>query len=170
MDLELAGRVAIVTAGSRGIGRAIADELAREGVDVAVCLGDPRLTEHLVEQARRDVPSHLMAQAYLEDLPARQGLLPRLVLLAPDKLEAGAPQDHPELAVGGRRHLGVEEAARSPRSGIDAEGVNVRHVGGAIGTLAEAVELGGVLLRVVECHLDQIGERRIRCGALGRKI
>jgi hypothetical protein len=47
-----------------------------------VCLGDPRLTEHLVEQARRDVASHLMAQAYLEDLPARQGLLPRLVLLA----------------------------------------------------------------------------------------
>jgi NAD(P)-dependent dehydrogenase (short-subunit alcohol dehydrogenase family) len=37
MDLGLAGRVAIVTGGSRGIGRAIAKVLASEGVDVAIC-------------------------------------------------------------------------------------------------------------------------------------
>jgi NAD(P)-dependent dehydrogenase (short-subunit alcohol dehydrogenase family) len=36
MDLELAGKTAIVTGGSRGIGKAIAHELAREGVDVAI--------------------------------------------------------------------------------------------------------------------------------------
>jgi NAD(P)-dependent dehydrogenase (short-subunit alcohol dehydrogenase family) len=36
MDLELAGKSAIVTGGSRGIGKAIARELAREGVSVVV--------------------------------------------------------------------------------------------------------------------------------------
>src|SRR5436309_12866681 len=37
MELGLTGKVAIVTGGSRGIGRAIARELALEGVDVAIC-------------------------------------------------------------------------------------------------------------------------------------
>ena len=36
MDLGLEGKHAIVTGGSRGIGKAIARELAREGVDVAI--------------------------------------------------------------------------------------------------------------------------------------
>jgi NAD(P)-dependent dehydrogenase (short-subunit alcohol dehydrogenase family) len=37
VDLELTGRVAIVTGASRGVGKAIARELALEGVDVAIC-------------------------------------------------------------------------------------------------------------------------------------
>jgi len=36
MDLGLQGKCAIVTGGSRGIGKAIARELAREGVDIAI--------------------------------------------------------------------------------------------------------------------------------------
>ena len=36
MDLELGGKVAIVTGGSGGIGKAIALELAREGVDIVI--------------------------------------------------------------------------------------------------------------------------------------
>ncbi len=48
MDLQLSGKRAVVTGGSRGIGRAIAAVLAREGCDVVVCA---RNEEALVEAA-----------------------------------------------------------------------------------------------------------------------
>ena len=37
MDLGLAGLKAVVTGGTKGIGRAVADHFAREGTDVAIC-------------------------------------------------------------------------------------------------------------------------------------
>ena len=37
MDLGLTGKIALVAAASRGLGRAVAEELAREGVHVLIC-------------------------------------------------------------------------------------------------------------------------------------
>jgi NAD(P)-dependent dehydrogenase (short-subunit alcohol dehydrogenase family) len=46
MDLGLAGMKALVTGGTRGIGRAVADHLAAEGADVAICA---RNSEEIVQ-------------------------------------------------------------------------------------------------------------------------
>jgi NAD(P)-dependent dehydrogenase (short-subunit alcohol dehydrogenase family) len=50
MDLELTGKRAIVTGGSRGIGKAIARQLALEGVDVGIAARDQARIDGAVEE------------------------------------------------------------------------------------------------------------------------
>ncbi len=64
MDLGLKGRVALVAGASRGLGKAIALELAREGALVAICARSAEQLEAAAEEIRR------ATGARVEALPA----------------------------------------------------------------------------------------------------
>jgi len=53
MDLELAGKRAIVTGGGRGIGLAIADQQAAEGADVALVARDGSVLRQVADHIAR---------------------------------------------------------------------------------------------------------------------
>lgn len=53
MDLELAGKTALVTGGSKGIGRAVARTLAAEGARVMICARDPEALNRTAGEIER---------------------------------------------------------------------------------------------------------------------
>jgi 3-oxoacyl-[acyl-carrier protein] reductase len=60
MDLQLDGKVAVVTAASRGLGRGAALQLAREGANVAICARGEDVLE-TAEAIRRETGADVLA-------------------------------------------------------------------------------------------------------------
>jgi len=75
MDLELRGKIAIVTGSSRGIGRAIALALAGEGCRVVLCARTAAaLDEAVAEAARRAAPAGGEATGVVCDVTTPAGV------------------------------------------------------------------------------------------------
>jgi NAD(P)-dependent dehydrogenase (short-subunit alcohol dehydrogenase family) len=66
MNLNLQGKAALVTGGSRGIGKAVALALAAEGVRVAICGRDERILQQAVEE--------IQAQTRAEVVPIKANM------------------------------------------------------------------------------------------------
>ena len=83
MDLGLKGRRALITGGTKGIGRAIAEHLAMEGADVAICArNEAEVTDAIASLARHgvrttgravDVAKHAALAAWVNDVAGEFG-------------------------------------------------------------------------------------------------
>ena len=63
MDLGLRGKVALVAAASKGLGRAVAEELAAEGAKLAICSRDAEAIESVGNEIAQRTGAEVLARA-----------------------------------------------------------------------------------------------------------
>lgn len=63
MDLRIKGKVAVITASSKGLGKAVAESLAAEGVNLALCSRDEAAIKKTAEELKANFGVEVVAQA-----------------------------------------------------------------------------------------------------------
>ncbi len=79
MDLGLKGRKAIVTGGSKSIGVAVAQELATEGANVAICARHTDEVQEALERLRQGGTTPYGRPADVSTSASIQGFVPRTI-------------------------------------------------------------------------------------------
>jgi 3-oxoacyl-[acyl-carrier protein] reductase len=143
MDLGLKGKVAIITGGSRGIGRAIALGLAAEGCNVAICArGEEQLRATEAELKATGVRVHAdsvdvaqagSVEAFVDEVAKALGRVDVLVNNA-----GGARQGDDDDAWQGALDLNLMAAVRASRAAV----AHMRKNGG--GSIVNITSIGGI--------------------------
>ncbi|GIG91298.1 3-ketoacyl-ACP reductase [Plantactinospora endophytica] len=144
----LAGKVALVTGGSRGIGAAIVRTLARDGADVALTY---LRAEHRADRVVRDVTAH-----------GRRGLAIAADSADPDAVTAAVERTAAEF---GRLDILVNNAGVFPYGSIEETSVReldhtlAVHVRGVYLTIRAAVPHmadGGRVISIGSCFVERV--------------
>ena len=99
MDYGLAGRVAIVTGGTRGLGRAIASALAESGCKVTVCArNEPDGLPDGIKFAALDIRDPDAVKTFVIEVAERHGALNIVVNNAGGSPDGGAEVSSPRFA------------------------------------------------------------------------
>lgn len=150
---DISGRVALVSGGNRGIGRAIAEGLARAGADVAICYRQRSEEAGAVEQEIRSLGRRAMAvqsdvsraedvrrlvEAVNADLGPVEILVNNAGIARPQKLEEITEGDWDELLEVNLKSCFLLSQAVLP-------GMRARRWGRLINLSSVAAQLGGVV-------------------------
>ncbi len=136
MDLGLKGKKAVVTGGTKGIGRAIVDRLALEGCDVAFCArGKDGVTE-TVESLKKTGVRSVGGVIDVTDREALQAWI----------LQAAETLEGVDILIPNVSALAVTNTEASWRAGFDTDILGTVHAVESAMPYLEASESGSVVL------------------------
>ena len=174
-SLDFTGRVAIVTGGTRGLGRVVATRLAGAGCAVAVCgRNAPEMLPHGVSFHAADIRDPDQAQAFVTEVAGRHGRLDILVNNAGGSPAADAATASPRffdsiVKLNLSAAMYMAQAAHAPmKAGGGGSIVNIASVSAirpSPGTAAYGAAKAG-LLNLTQSLAQEWGPDRIRVNAI----